>query len=241
MNRKIAAALAASAGAVLIPLTVAQVTSASPGQRPQQDHPGAITIESWLYAVPSENVLSGTVWDCFKITGAITDQGGGPAWANDTAYKAPNTMTQRRGDGRQPRVHRQGPRRRFHLRAPACARPVRLRPVHLEPGLARRLDHRVRRPHHRRPEGRHLHHLLGDFTNMTTSPITVKTASGSPVCVQPLTTGPDCTWVVTGGTGAYTDWPGTARVSPTPRTRSRTSTTPSKVRCGGPGSQRHER
>jgi hypothetical protein len=50
MNRKIAAALAASAGVVLVPLTVAQVTSASPHAEAQQDHQGTITIQSWLYA-----------------------------------------------------------------------------------------------------------------------------------------------------------------------------------------------
>jgi hypothetical protein len=40
--------------------------------------------------------------------------------------------------------------------------------------------------------------------NMTNSAVPVKTANGPTVDVQPLTTGPDCTWVITGGTGANT-------------------------------------
>jgi hypothetical protein len=51
------------------------------------------TIQSWLYLVPSENVPSATVWDCFKITGAIDDEGGGPTWTDDASYNAPNTIT----------------------------------------------------------------------------------------------------------------------------------------------------
>ena len=39
--------------------------------------------------------------------------------------------------------------------------------------------------------------------NMTNSPVPVKLSNGSTVGVQPLTTGPQCTWLITGGTGAY--------------------------------------
>jgi hypothetical protein len=44
--------------------------------------------------------------------------------------------------------------------------------------------------------------------NMTNSVVPVKLADGSTVDVQPLTTGPDCTWVITGGTGTYTGMQG---------------------------------
>ena len=39
--------------------------------------------------------------------------------------------------------------------------------------------------------------------NMTNSVVPVKLSNGSTVDVQPLTTGPQCTWLITGGTGAY--------------------------------------
>ena len=39
--------------------------------------------------------------------------------------------------------------------------------------------------------------------NMTSSVVPVKLPNGSTVNVEPLTTGPACTWVITGGTGAY--------------------------------------
>ena len=94
MNKRIVTAIAATAAAALVPLTVTQVGAAgAAGLKHQQGQTGAITIESWLYAVPSENVLSGTVWDCFRITGAISDQGGGPTWTAGPSYHAPNTMT----------------------------------------------------------------------------------------------------------------------------------------------------
>ena len=38
---------------------------------------------------------------------------------------------------------------------------------------------------------------------MTSSDVPVKAANGSTMDVQPLTTGPACSWVITGGTGAY--------------------------------------
>jgi hypothetical protein len=34
--------------------------------------------------------------------------------------------------------------------------------------------------------------------------VPVKLANGTTVDVQPLTTGPQCTWLITGGTGYYT-------------------------------------
>ena len=93
MKKWTIAGLATAVVAVLVPFAVVQVASAGTSTVKPQHHAGAITIQSWLYAVPSENVMSATVWDCFKITGAITDEGGGPTWTNDTSYHAPNTKT----------------------------------------------------------------------------------------------------------------------------------------------------
>ena len=92
-SRAIGAGAAAAAAIALVPLTLVQVTSAGAAADHQQRQAGAVTIQSWLYAVPSENVLSATVWDCFKIAGAINDVGGGPTWTDDASYSAPLTMT----------------------------------------------------------------------------------------------------------------------------------------------------
>ncbi len=93
MKKSLMLAAASTAAVAMVPSALLQAPAASASVRHQQVQTGAITIESWLYAVPSENVLSGTVWDCFKLTGAINDEGGGPTWTNDTTYGAPNTMT----------------------------------------------------------------------------------------------------------------------------------------------------
>ena len=92
-KRTVGRVLGATALGVLAPLTMLQVTASAGSNVHEQDERGAITIQSWLYAVPSENVMSATIWDCFKITGAITDQGGGPTWTDDASYYAPTTMT----------------------------------------------------------------------------------------------------------------------------------------------------
>jgi hypothetical protein len=52
--------------------------------------------------------------------------------------------------------------------------------------------------------------------NMTNSVVPVKLADGSTVDVQPLTTGPDCTWVILAAPARKV----TARVLPMPRTPS---------------------
>ena len=158
MNRaKVTAMVAAAA---LTPLALAMTTAAgAAGVAHQQDQSGAITIQSWLYAVPSENLMSATVWDCFKITGAINDEGGGPTWTDDTSYHAPNTMTSGRRGGGQQGVRGQGAGRRVHPGAAARGGPVPVRPVHIGARLARRPQHPLCRPHHRRSEGRYLHNL----------------------------------------------------------------------------------
>ena len=65
--------------------------------------------------------------------------------------------------------------------------------------------------------------------NMTNSVVPVKLSNGSTVDVQPLTTGPHCTWLITGGTGAYNGLQGRGRALPMPRTLSRGSTTLSRA------------
>jgi hypothetical protein len=93
-KRAIGAVLAASAVTVLVPFTLFQISTAGAANKaPQQDQPGAITIQSWIHADLTDNGLSGTDSDCFKISGAIVDQGGGPTWTNDAEFSAPTQAT----------------------------------------------------------------------------------------------------------------------------------------------------
>jgi hypothetical protein len=88
-------AVAVIATAALVPVTLfgATAVGASAVKHQQAQPGGAITIQSWIRAYPSLNVLSATNTECMKITGAITDQGGGPNWADDDEFTAPNDMT----------------------------------------------------------------------------------------------------------------------------------------------------
>ena len=94
--RKIAigAALATSAVIVLVPFTLFQISTAgATNNAPQQDQPGAITIQSWIHADLTDNGLSGTDSDCFRVSGAIVEQGGEPTWTNDAEFSAPTQAT----------------------------------------------------------------------------------------------------------------------------------------------------
>ena len=68
---KLAASLAATGALVLVPFTVVEVTTAAASsvRHDQVQKGGPVTIQSWLYIVPSENDLAGTLWACSKITG----------------------------------------------------------------------------------------------------------------------------------------------------------------------------
>lgn len=100
MNKAIikngAGALAtAGALAVLIPFSVLSMGAAgatSLRHQPEQQG-GTVTIQSWVYTSLSENDLSATAWQCSRISGAITDQSGGPTWQNDTQYAAPTDLS----------------------------------------------------------------------------------------------------------------------------------------------------
>ena len=84
MKKWIIATLAAALVAVLVPLAVVQVTAVGASNAKHPNQSDAITIQSWLHANPSTNLLSATVVACFKVTGAIMDQGGNPTWNDDT-------------------------------------------------------------------------------------------------------------------------------------------------------------
>ena len=86
----------ATTSIVVLSLLLAGSASATSSAR-RLDHPslqsGPITIQSWLYANPDKNGLSGTVMACFKLSGAFVDKGGSPNWTDatytDTSTTAP--------------------------------------------------------------------------------------------------------------------------------------------------------
>ena len=202
-KRTIGAGVAAAAAVTLVPLTIVQVTSAGATDNHQGRQAGAITIQSWLYAVPSENVLSATVWDCFKITGAVTDAGGGPTWTDDTSYSAPLTMTSGGAAAAAQECADKVPAGSFVLVPPPEAGQYQFAqytagagsPGGLSTGFA---------THTIIAQKGDIYISFAGTYNMTNSVVPVKTADGSTVDVAPSTSGPDCTWVITGGTGAYT-------------------------------------
>jgi hypothetical protein len=93
-SNKAKAALTTGAVAVAIPLTLLSTgTAGAVTVRHQPDQSAnTITIQSWVYTALSENFLSATAWQCSKITGAITDESGGPTWQNDQQYAAPTQL-----------------------------------------------------------------------------------------------------------------------------------------------------
>jgi hypothetical protein len=192
-------ALAAATVAVLVPLAAVQVASAGVSSAKQQQKSGAITIQSWLdAAAPSENVLSSTVWDCFKITGALTDQGGGPVWSNDTEYHAPNSMTTGGIAAAAKECSDEVPAGGFILVPPPEPGQYQFAQYTSPAGLST-----VYATHTIAGQRGDIFISFSGTYNMTNSAIAVKLSGGSSVEVQPLTTGPQCSWVITGGTGAY--------------------------------------
>ncbi|MGD0440492.1 MAG: hypothetical protein ABSB52_07660 [Acidimicrobiales bacterium] len=202
MKRRTIATLAVTAVAVLVPLAVVQVASAGTSNGKQQRQAGSITIQSWLDAAPSENVLSGTVWDCFKITGVINDAGGGPTWDNDTEYHAPNSMTSGGVAAASQECNDKVPAGGFILVPPPAAGQYQFAQYTSSPGSPGGLS-TVYATHTIAGRQGDIFISFSGTYNMTNSVVPVKLANGTTVQVQPLTTGPQCTWLITGGTGAY--------------------------------------
>jgi hypothetical protein len=202
MNRLKATAVVTIATAALTPLALAGITSAGASVTHQLDRGGAITIQSWLDAVPSENVMSATVWDCFKITGAITDEGGGPAWTSDSSYHAPNTMTSGGVAAAGRECTDKVPAGGFILVPPPEPGQYQFAQYTSGTGSPGGLS-TVYAVHTIAGLKGDIYITFAGTYNMTNSVVPVEVADRSTVDVQPLTTGPDCTWVVTGGTGAY--------------------------------------
>jgi hypothetical protein len=203
-KRKVATGLVAAAAIVLLPLTAVAVTTAgaSSVRHEQEQQGGPVTIQSWLYIVPSENDLAGTLWACSKITGAIQDESGGPTWHTDTQYGAPTLLTGAAA---------------INAASHECAAKVPIGGfVHVpapEPGQYPFATYTAT-PNAGPGQGTGLTPLYsyqtfsgqrGDIFmtiaasyNYTDSPVEVGNVE-----VQPFTTAPAASWVITGGTGAY--------------------------------------
>ncbi len=199
-----AAGLAAAAAAVLVPLTIVQVTTAGAANAKsrQEQGAGAVTIQSWVYIVPSENDLAGTLWACTKITGAISDESGGPTWDSDTAYAAPTQLTgsaavtaaSHECADKVPAggfVHVPPPEPGEYPYANYTATP------NASPSQETGLTPLYSVQTFSGQKGDIFMTIAASY-NFTDSPIKVDSVE-----VQPFTTAPSATWVITGGTGAY--------------------------------------
>jgi hypothetical protein len=201
---KVIAGLAATGALLIIPLTVVEVTTAGASnvrhEQMQQGRP--VTIQSWLYIMPSENDLAGTLWACTRITGAIQDQSGGPTWHTDATFAAPtllsgtaaiNAASQECTD-KAPAggfVHVPAPEPGQYPYATYTATP------NAGPGQGTGLATLYSYQTISGQQGDIFMTIAGSY-NFTNSPIEVGN-----VAVQPFTTAPAATWVITGGTGAY--------------------------------------
>jgi hypothetical protein len=201
-NRTVGAVLGITAVTVLVPLTLLQVTANAASKVHEQDQSGAITIQSWLYADTSENVMSATIWDCFKITGAITEEGGGPTWTDDASYYAPNTMTSGGITAAGHECSDKVPAGAAVFVPPPQAGQYQFAQYTAAPGSPGGLT-TLYAVHTIVGQKGDIYISFAATYNMTNSPVPVKLSNGTTVEVQPLTTGPDASWVITGGTGAY--------------------------------------
>jgi hypothetical protein len=201
---KVVAGLVATGVLVLAPLTVVEVTmaGASNVRHDQGQRGGPVTIQSWVYIVPSENDLAGTLWACSKITGAIDDQSGGPTWHTDADYTAPTLLTGTAAINAAGRecadkvptggfVHIPAPEPGQYPYATYTATPnagtgqsTGLTPLYSYQTIAGQKGD--------------IFMTIAASYNFTSSPLEVGNVE-----VQPFTTAPAASWVITGGTGAY--------------------------------------
>jgi hypothetical protein len=205
--RSLGAVLAATSVAALAPFAIVQVTSAGASATHQQLRGGAINVQAWLYVVPSDNVLSATVWDCFKITGAINDEGGGPTWTGQASYTAPNTMASGGVAAAGKQCAAKEPAGGFIAVPAPEPGQYPYASFTATPNAAQGADTgltSVYAVHTLAAQKGDIFITYAGTYNFTENPITVTLTSGSKYTVQPLTAGPEATWVITGGTGAYT-------------------------------------
>jgi hypothetical protein len=147
-------------------------------------------------------VLSATVWDCLKITGAITDQVGRPTWTDDASYHAPNTMTSGGVQAAGKECSDPVPAGGFLLVPPPEPGQYQFAQYTSGSGSPGGLS-TLYAVHTIAAQRGDIFITFSGTYNMTNSVVPVKLSNGTTVNVQPLTTGPQCSFVITGGTGDY--------------------------------------
>jgi hypothetical protein len=202
MKKKFMLAATSTAAAVVIQFTALPAGPAGAAVRHSQEQTGAITLQSWLFSVPSDNVLSTTVWECFKITGALNDEGGGPTWTNSASYMAPNSMTTGAVAAAGQECAHKMPAGGFVLIPPPEPGQFQFAKYTSGAGSPGGLT-TVYANHMIAGQKGDIFITFAGTANFTNSVVPVKLANGSTVDVQPLTSGPQSSWVITGGTGAY--------------------------------------
>ena len=220
--RKHGTLLAAGSAAALIPLAVLSMgtmrAAAVRDQAAQQG--GTITIESWVYTALSENNLSATAWQCSKISGAISDQSGGPTWQDSAEYAAPTGLTGAAAIGAANKeCADKVPSGGVVLVPPPEPGQYALGTYTATPGAASSGASTGLSTFysHRRSRARRARYF-SPLLRPTTSPAMTSTSMASKF--PPGRTGPDTTIVITGGTGAYTNlqgsgtWKGDATMIP---------------------------
>ncbi len=220
-KRAVGIGLAAVAAAVLVPLAVVQVTTAgASGVKYQQQQGGEVTIQSWVYTPFSENNLSATAWQCSKIFGAIDDQSGDPTWTSDAQYAAPTKLSGTAA---------------VTAAAAECSNKVPAGGIVLVPppepgqylfGSYTAAHGAISADQYTGLTSLYSYQTIAgekgtiDLTIASTYNLTDNPVKVGSVEVAPFTTGPDATWVITGGTGAYAGlqgngtWDGDASTTP---------------------------
>jgi hypothetical protein len=201
---KLTAVVAATGALVLVPLTVSEVAAAGASnvRHDQVQKGGPVTIQSWLYIVPSENDLAGTLWSCTKLTGAVQDESGGPTWHSDAEYAAPTLLPSTAAINAASHecadkvpaggfVHIPAPEPGQYPYATYTATP------NAGPGQGTGLTPLYSNQTISAQKGDIFMTIAASY-NYTSSPLKVDNVE-----VQPFTTAPAASWVITGGTGAY--------------------------------------
>ena len=204
-KRTVGIGLGGAAAVVIVPLALAQVTTAgasSVSDQPQQQG-GEVTIQSWVYTPLSENNLSATAWQCSRISGAISDQSGDPTWTSDAQYAAPTKLSGTAA---------------VTAAAAECSNKVPAGGIVLvpppEPGQYLFGSYTATPGASSADQYTGLTSLYSyqtiagergtvDLTIASTYNLTDNPVKVGNVEVAPFTTGPNATWVITGGTGAY--------------------------------------
>ena len=210
-------AIAAATVAILVPLTVAQVAGAGVagvgGVRGAGDARGAAGRKGAAPARRRHDSMAGRCPERERAlghsVGLLQDHRGNhrPRRRANLEQRQLVQCTElddkRRRSCCQPGMQRQGTGRWLHPRAAARGGSVPVCPVHVVAGSPGGLS-TVYATHTIVGQRGNIFISFSGTYNMTNSVVPVKVANGSTVDVQPLTTGPQCTWLITGGTGAYT-------------------------------------